>query len=102
MANGIVRGRYTSDRAIGVAARLDGDRGGDQRRERRVGPEHHHPRRANERVGEVIEVVMGELRQLVNAPIAESELQRAKDNVKGGLLFGDAVFMINKRGLVQN
>ena len=43
---------------------------------------------ANERVGEVISVIMGELRQLVDQPIAATELQRAKDNVKGGLLLG--------------
>src|SRR5512137_312686 len=43
---------------------------------------------ANERVGEVIDVIMRELAQLANEPIAESELQRAKDNVKGGLLLG--------------
>jgi predicted Zn-dependent peptidase len=43
---------------------------------------------ANERVGEVIDVIMGELRQMVHTPISESELQRAKDNVRGGLLLG--------------
>ncbi len=43
---------------------------------------------ANERVGEVIEVIIGELRAMVNAPVSEVELQRAKDNVKGGLLLG--------------
>ena len=43
---------------------------------------------SNERVAEVIDVIMNELRQLVSMPIADSELQRAKDNVKGGLLLG--------------
>ncbi len=43
---------------------------------------------SNERVGEVIDVIMNELRQMVTQPIALSELQRAKDNVKGGLLLG--------------
>jgi predicted Zn-dependent peptidase len=43
---------------------------------------------SNDRVGEVIDVIMNELRQLVTMPIAASELQRAKDNVKGGLLLG--------------
>ncbi|MEI6668123.1 MAG: pitrilysin family protein [Acidobacteriota bacterium] len=43
---------------------------------------------SNERVGEVIDVIMNELRQLVTEPIAATELQRAKDNVKGGLLLG--------------
>jgi predicted Zn-dependent peptidase len=43
---------------------------------------------SNEKVGEVIDVIMNELRQLATSPIAASELQRAKDNVKGGLLLG--------------
>ncbi|MEK6630276.1 MAG: pitrilysin family protein, partial [Acidobacteriota bacterium] len=43
---------------------------------------------ANERVGEVVGVIIQELRQLVDAPISASELQRAKDNVKGSLLMG--------------
>lgn len=43
---------------------------------------------ANERVGEVIGVIIAELRQLVEAPVSASELQRAKDNVKGSLLMG--------------
>jgi predicted Zn-dependent peptidase len=43
---------------------------------------------SNDKVGEVIEVVMTELRQLALQPIEASELQRAKDNVKGGLLLG--------------
>jgi predicted Zn-dependent peptidase len=43
---------------------------------------------SNDRVGEVIDVIMNELRQLATLPIAGSELQRAKDNVKGGLLLG--------------
>ena len=43
---------------------------------------------SNDRVGEVIDVIMNELRQLATQPIAATELQRAKDNVKGGLLLG--------------
>jgi predicted Zn-dependent peptidase len=43
---------------------------------------------ANEKVTEVVEVVLGELAAMVRTPIEESELQRAKDNVKGGLLLG--------------
>jgi len=43
---------------------------------------------SNERVAEVIDVIMNELRQLVTVPVPETELQRAKDNVKGGLLLG--------------
>jgi predicted Zn-dependent peptidase len=43
---------------------------------------------SNDRVGEVINVIMNELRQLATLPIAATELQRAKDNVKGGLLLG--------------
>ncbi|MCX6545328.1 MAG: pitrilysin family protein [Acidobacteria bacterium] len=43
---------------------------------------------SNDRVGEVISVIMNELRQLATLPIAATELQRAKDNVKGGLLLG--------------
>jgi predicted Zn-dependent peptidase len=43
---------------------------------------------SNERVGEVVDVVVNELRQLVTQPISDAELQRAKDNVKGGLLLG--------------
>jgi len=43
---------------------------------------------ANERVQEVIDVIINELRQLVIEPISAAELQRAKDNVKGSLLLG--------------
>jgi predicted Zn-dependent peptidase len=43
---------------------------------------------SNDRVGEVIDVIMNELRELATAPIEASELQRAKDNVRGGLLLG--------------
>ena len=43
---------------------------------------------ANEKVAEVVEVVLGELAAMVRTPIAEYELQRAKDNVKGGLFLG--------------
>ena len=43
---------------------------------------------SNDKVAEVIDVVINELRQLVVEPISAEELQRAKDNVKGGLLLG--------------
>lgn len=43
---------------------------------------------AHDKVADVVRVVMGEISALVRTPIAESELQRAKDNVKGGLLLG--------------
>jgi predicted Zn-dependent peptidase len=43
---------------------------------------------SNDKVGEVIDVIMNELRQLATLAIEASELQRAKDNVKGGLLLG--------------
>jgi predicted Zn-dependent peptidase len=43
---------------------------------------------ANERVGEVVEVIVEELRRLVTSTIDDIELQRAKDNVKGGFLLG--------------
>lgn len=43
---------------------------------------------ANERVGEVVDVILAELRAMVSAPATAVELQRAKDNVKGGLLLG--------------
>ncbi|MEW5984055.1 MAG: pitrilysin family protein [Acidobacteriota bacterium] len=43
---------------------------------------------ANERVGEVVEVILGELRSMVDMPVTATELRRAKDNVKGGLLLG--------------
>jgi predicted Zn-dependent peptidase len=43
---------------------------------------------ANEKIGEVIQVIMAEIELLVGAAIDPSELQRAKDNVKGSLLLG--------------
>jgi predicted Zn-dependent peptidase len=43
---------------------------------------------ANEKVGEVIRVIMAEIELIVGAAIAPEELQRAKDNVKGSLLLG--------------
>jgi predicted Zn-dependent peptidase len=42
---------------------------------------------SNERVDEVVRVIMGELRAVV-AGIGEPELVRAKDNVKGNLILG--------------
>jgi predicted Zn-dependent peptidase len=43
---------------------------------------------ANEKVAEVIRVVMAEIELIVRASIDPAELQRAKDNVKGSLLLG--------------
>jgi predicted Zn-dependent peptidase len=43
---------------------------------------------SNQRVDEVVRVVMDELRAVVAAPIDQSELVRAKDNVKGSLILG--------------
>jgi predicted Zn-dependent peptidase len=43
---------------------------------------------SNERVEEVVRVIMDELRGVVAAGVAESELVRAKDNVKGSLILG--------------
>ena len=43
---------------------------------------------ANGRVDEVVRVVMDELRAMVASPVAEAELVRAKDNVKGSLILG--------------
>jgi predicted Zn-dependent peptidase len=43
---------------------------------------------ANERVDEVVRVIMDELRGVVTAGIDGSELVRAKDNVKGSLILG--------------
>jgi predicted Zn-dependent peptidase len=43
---------------------------------------------ANEKVGEVVRVVMSEVEEFVRTPVPGDELQRAKDNVKGGLLLG--------------
>ena len=41
---------------------------------------------ANGAVGELIDVVIGELRRMKDEPLAESELQRAKDHLKGSLM----------------
>ena len=41
---------------------------------------------ANDAVGELIDVVIAELRRLKDEPLAESELQRAKDHLKGSLM----------------
>jgi predicted Zn-dependent peptidase len=41
---------------------------------------------ANEAVGEVIDLVVEELRGLKRAPIPEAELRRAKDHLKGSLM----------------
>ena len=43
---------------------------------------------SNQKVDEVVRVVMDELRAVVAGPIQESELTRAKDNVKGSLILG--------------
>jgi predicted Zn-dependent peptidase len=43
---------------------------------------------ANERVGEAVDVILGELRAMVVTPVSAAELQRAKDNARGGLLLG--------------
>jgi predicted Zn-dependent peptidase len=43
---------------------------------------------SNQRVDEVVRVIMDELRAVVAQPIEESELIRAKDNVKGSLILG--------------
>jgi predicted Zn-dependent peptidase len=43
---------------------------------------------SNERVGEVVRVIMDELRAIVATPIGDGELQRAKDNVTGSLILG--------------
>ena len=43
---------------------------------------------SNQRVDEVVRVVMDELRAVVAGPIQASELTRAKDNVKGSLILG--------------
>jgi hypothetical protein len=43
---------------------------------------------SNQRVDEVVRVIMDELRAVVAAPIDEPELVRAKDNVKGSLILG--------------
>ena len=41
---------------------------------------------ANSAVGELIDVVIGELRRIKDEPLPESELQRAKDHLKGSLM----------------
>jgi predicted Zn-dependent peptidase len=41
---------------------------------------------ANEAVGEVIDLVVEELRNVKQAPVPEAELQRAKDHLKGSLM----------------
>jgi predicted Zn-dependent peptidase len=41
---------------------------------------------ANNAVGELIDVVIGELRRLRDEPLPESELRRAKDHLKGSLM----------------
>ena len=41
---------------------------------------------ANEAVGEVIDLVVEELRGVKNAPVPEAELQRSKDHLKGSLM----------------
>lgn len=43
---------------------------------------------ANEKVGEVVRVIMAEIEQVVRAAIDPEELRRAKDNVKGSLVLG--------------
>jgi predicted Zn-dependent peptidase len=41
---------------------------------------------ANDAVGELIDVVIGELRRIKDEPLPASELQRAKDHLKGSLM----------------
>jgi predicted Zn-dependent peptidase len=41
---------------------------------------------SNEAVGEVIDLVVEELRSVKNAPVPEPELQRSKDHLKGSLM----------------
>ena len=41
---------------------------------------------ANSAVGELIDVVVGELRRMKDEPMPASELQRAKDHLKGSLM----------------
>jgi len=43
---------------------------------------------SNAKVGEVVSVILDELRAMVAAPITQTELQRAKDNVRGSMLLG--------------
>lgn len=43
---------------------------------------------SNAKVGEVVRVILDELRAMVSTPISAAELQRAKDNVRGSMLLG--------------
>jgi len=43
---------------------------------------------ANEAVGELIDVVVGEIRRLKEEPMSDDELRRAKDHLKGSLMLG--------------
>jgi predicted Zn-dependent peptidase len=43
---------------------------------------------SNAKVGEVVRVILDELREMVTSPVPASELQRAKDNVRGSMLLG--------------
>jgi len=43
---------------------------------------------SNAKVGEVVSVILDELRAMVAAPIEQPELQRAKDNVRGSMILG--------------
>jgi len=43
---------------------------------------------ANEAVGELIDVVVGEIRRLKDEPMSGDELRRAKDHLKGSLMLG--------------
>lgn len=43
---------------------------------------------SNAKVGEVVSVIIDELRTMVTTPIGQPELQRAKDNVRGSMLLG--------------
>jgi predicted Zn-dependent peptidase len=43
---------------------------------------------ANEAVGELIDVVVAEIRRLKETPMSDDELRRAKDHLKGSLMLG--------------
>ena len=43
---------------------------------------------ANDAVGELVDVVVGELRRIKNEPVEGAELRRAKDHLKGSLMLG--------------
>jgi predicted Zn-dependent peptidase len=43
---------------------------------------------ANEAVGELIDVVVGEIRRMKDDPMSDVELRRAKDHLKGSLMLG--------------